>query len=397
MLSTSGEIFAGFGPSAFLPARRASDSLTVGRDNGEMRRQLRSECPAAPGVYGMIDVAGRLIYVGVSRRLRQRLLTYFQGATPIEHLSRGRDDSTRKELRIARRAVRLVWEVAGHELLALLREHELIRRFKPDLNVRGRRRRRLAYIVLSTDAAPRFRVVGQLPQSCRHHWGPFPHNGRLLRSVELLNRQFKLPDCPSQTVVRFADDGALFPIVDRPLCLRGEVDRCLAPCVGATTHREYFAQLARARAFLDGRDDSPLLQLDQAMVAAVAGRQFEQAARLHEIRTDLELLRDRLLPRPHEEPRSFVYPVARGRRAMWMLIHAGIVHAVRGEPSTGAAAGYWLARLAELPRASSVAIDERDASESRIVHAWFRQHPDELGRTMSFAAARAICRQIAAA
>ncbi len=154
--------------------------------------------------------------------------------------------------------------------------------------------------------------------------------------------------------------------------------------------------LAPAR-FSMAATTAPLLELDQAMAAAVASRQFEQAARLHEIRTDLETLRDRLLPRPHEEPRSFVYPVTRGRRAMWMVIHAGTVHAVRGEPSTGAAAGDWLARLAELPRASSVAIDERDASESRIVHAWFRQHPDELGRTMTFDAARAFCRQIAPA
>ena len=366
--------------------------LGVSRDRRELRNELRAACPAAPGVYGMIDHAGRLIYVGVSCKLKHRLLTYFQGAVKFERPTH-RDDDARKELRIARRAVRLVWEVAGHELLAQLREQELIRRFKPELNVRGRRGRRHAYVVLSADDAPRFRVAAQLPKSSRHHWGPFPHNGRLLRAVELLNRQFKLPDCPSQTVVRFAGDGALFPIVDRPLCLRGEVDRCLAPCVGATTRTDYFAQLARARAFLDGRDDAPLVELDRGIAAAVERRNFEQAARLHEIRGDLETLRDRLLPQPHDEPRSFVYPIARGRRTTWLLVHASSVVAARSEPTSAAAARRWLNRLGALDQHAVEPSDQRDAGQSRIVHAWFRQYPAELDRVQSFDAAREFCRK----
>lgn len=393
MLSTPGDVFAGFGASAFIGRHAPTGTLTVSRDRAAMRRELRAACPALPGVYGMIDHADRLIYVGVSRRLRSRLVCYFQGADPLCERPRSREGGPRKELRISRRAVRLVWEVAGHELLALLREHELIRRFLPDLNVRGRRRRRLAYIFLSTDDAPRFRVAAQLPKSCRHHWGPFAHNHRLMSSVELLNRQFKLPDCPTQTVVQFADDQPLFPIVDRPLCLRGEVDRCVAPCAAGVTRSDYFAQLARARSFLDGEDDSPLAELDTALRHAVAQQQFEQAARLHEIRTDLETLRDRLLPRPHEEPRSFVYRVARGRRHAWLLIHGGNVLAVRSEPTTSAAAERWLERLNSLPYATDWPIDDRDASESRIVRAWFRQRPEELSHALSYDAARNFCRR----
>jgi excinuclease ABC subunit C len=393
MLSTRDKVFAGFGASAFIGRRAPTGMLSVTRDRTAMRRELRAACPTLPGVYGMIDHADRLMYVGVSRRLRNRLVCYFQGADPLSERPRSREDGPRKELRISRRAVRLVWEVAGHELLALLREHELIRRFMPDLNVRGRRRRRLAYIFLSTDDAPRFRVAAQLPKSCRHHWGPFTHNHRLVSSVELLNRQFKLPDCPTQTVVQFADDRALFPIVDRPLCLRGEVDRCFAPCAAGVSRSDYFAQLARARAFLNGEDDLLLSELDAAMRQAVAQHQFEQAARLHEIRTDLESLRDRLLPRPYEEPRSFVYRVARGRRHAWLLIHGGNLLAVRSEPATPVAAERWLDRLASLPHAADWPLDDRDAAESRIIRAWFRQRPEELSSALTFDAASDFCRR----
>src|SRR5690606_20930388 len=102
---------------------------------------------------------------------------------------------TRKEQRIAARARQLVWEPAGHELLALLREQELIRRYGPEMNVRGRRRRRLVYVFLSVADAPRFSVAANLPKACRHHWGPVVRTGGLLRAVEFLNRHFRLPDC----------------------------------------------------------------------------------------------------------------------------------------------------------------------------------------------------------
>ncbi|MGE3240338.1 MAG: hypothetical protein AB7G28_05135 [Pirellulales bacterium] len=395
MRFTAGDEFTTFGPSVFLPRRGVPAPLEVVRDRRAVRRALRGVCPNAAGVYGMIDLAGRLVYVGKAANLRKRLLTYFQGSSPQPGNSPStRDESARKELRIARRAKRIVWEVAGHELLALLREHELIRRFAPDLNVRGRRRRRLAFVYLSVEEAPRFRIAAQLPKACRHHWGPFSHNGHLIRSVELLNRQFKLPDCPSDTTVRFADDGELFPIVDRPLCLRGEVERCLAPCAGRTSRGEYFSQLARARAFLDGRDDSPLDELEAAIAAAGERRQFEHAARLHEIRSDLETLRERLLPRPHAEPRSFVYPLARGRRNDWMLVHRGAVLAVRREPATPPVALEWLNRLERLPDAEAWPIDDRDAAEPRIVHAWFRDHPEELARVFSHSSARDACRRL---
>lgn len=387
----AGDQFVTFGPSVFLPVRPRNASLEVVRDRRAVRRELRRACPPSAGVYGMIDLAGRLVYVGKAVNLRTRLLTYFQGAAPHDPPRRGRDDNHRKELRIARRTTRLVWEVTGHELLALLREHELIHRFAPDLNVHGRRRQRLAYVYLSTDEAPRFRVAAQLPKSCRHHWGPLAHNGHLIRSVELLNRQFKLPDCPSDTTFHFSGDQSLFAIVERPLCLRGEMNRCLAPCAGQTTRGDYFRQLARARAFLDGHDDSLLADLEAGIAAAIEHRQFEHAARLHEIRGDLATLLDRLLPRPHEDPRSFVYPIACGARGTWMLVHRGTVLAVRHEPATNTNACFWLKRLESLPSAEAWPIDDRDATESHIVQAWFRQRPDELERVISLEAAREFC------
>jgi excinuclease ABC subunit C len=384
MLSTPADVFTEFGPSKYL-RRTAQGALTLSADYREVRAQLRASCPKSAGVYGMIDRGGRLVYVGKSRCLLKRTTTYFQknahaGLQP-----------TRKEERIAVRARRLVWEPAGHELLALLREHELIRRFGPEMNVRGRRRRRLVYVFLSVEEAARFKVAAVLPKSCRRHWGPVVRTGGLLRAVEELNRHFRLPDCPPEVAMNFRDQTNLFQLDHFPQCLRGQMNRCLSPCAAALTRRDYAAQLRRAGAFLDGRDDAPLQKLDAVIRQAIEDRRFEYAAILHETRTELADLRDRLLPRPDLLPSNFVYGFARGRRIQWLAVHDGLVMKVGPAPRSERGRQIWNTRFTAWRGLKSPIVDEREGSELSIISAWLRQNPTELGHVTDFDAAQAMC------
>src|SRR5262245_21389794 len=102
MQFAAGEPFVTFGPSAYLPKRQRSASLEVVRDRRAVRRELRRICPQSAGVYGMIDLAGRLVYVGKAGNLLKRLITYFLGAAPHDQVSHTREDDHRKELRVSR-------------------------------------------------------------------------------------------------------------------------------------------------------------------------------------------------------------------------------------------------------------------------------------------------------
>ena len=389
MLPSSAAPFTDFGPSRFLRRAGAVSILPITRDRRSVRQQLRAECPAVPGVYGMVDHEGRLIYVGVSVKLRNRLMTYFQGSWPFAKAER-----PRKELRISGRSAHLVWEVVGHELLALLRECELIRRFQPDLNVRDRRHRGLAFIYLSTDDAPRFRIAARLPNNCRYQWGPFGHNRHLIRSVDHLNRLFKLPDCPSQIAMRFADQREFFAVVARPHCLRGELDACLGPCAGLCSRQQYFAQLARARAFLDGHSDAILQTLRHSMAAAASRQNFERAGQLRDINADLETLIDRLTYQRPTPPQDVIYRAACGRRRKWVLIASGTVAATAVEPRTLASARTWLRMLDQHETGDPWQLATRDARESQIVSSWFKQRPEESAHTRDLPTARAYCRKL---
>jgi excinuclease ABC subunit C len=384
MLSTPAETFSEFGPSKYL-RRTPPNGFDLSAIYCEVRAQLRADCPTAPGVYGMIDCGGRLVYVGMSRNLRDRTITYFQKDAHASF------ESARKESRVASRARRLIWEPAGHELLALLREQELIRRFAPEMNVRGRRRRRLVWVFLSVEDAPRFQVAAQLPKSCRHHWGPVVRTGGLLRAIELLNRHFHLPDCPPDIPMRFHDQHILFDLDLYPRCLRGEMNRCLAPCAGTITRGKYVAQLNRARAFLDGRSDSPLDELDREIKQAIDARNFEHAAILHGTRTELADLRDRLLPRPDLLPSSFVYAFERRGRTCWLVAHEGMVLKVGPAPNSERSRAIWHTRFQAWRDIKLPIVDEREGSELQIISSWFRRNSAELTHVMDFNSAQSTC------
>src|SRR5438105_3941929 len=126
------ERFGDFGPIALGPtlARPACQQIH-GKRNGELRTRVRLLCPATPGVYGMVDGNGELIYIGKAKSLRLRLLSYFR--------PRSRE---RKAARIIGQTKTLAWELCPNEFSALLRELELIRRWRPRCNVTGQPLRR---------------------------------------------------------------------------------------------------------------------------------------------------------------------------------------------------------------------------------------------------------------
>lgn len=79
--------------------------------------------PHQPGIYRMHDQAGRLIYVGKARDLRQRLNSYRYPAR-----------ASRKTVRLLHAVRAIHWEVCATELQARLRENEMLRTHRPRFN-----------------------------------------------------------------------------------------------------------------------------------------------------------------------------------------------------------------------------------------------------------------------
>jgi excinuclease ABC subunit C len=375
------EAFSGFGPCRLAPdVIPALFSARAGRGY-RLRKPVRDHCPRLPGVYGMIDAAGELIYVGKAKSLRARLLGYFR--------PNSRDEKAGKIIQESRR---LVWELADSEFAALLRELELIRRWQPRFNVQGQpRRRRRCYVCIGRKPAFHAFVAARPPSTAVTCFGPLLGSGRAREAVRRLNDWFRLRDCPQQQKMVFADQRQLFPQDLTPGCIRHDIGHCLAPCAGACTHGEYAFHVQAALDFLHGKDRTPLEQLEREMNQAAGELKFERAASLRD-RLDVLGWLDQHLERLRQAVRhSFIYPVEGQSGRTWYLIRHGFVRAALAGPADEQSKRATLTKLEEVYPGGAVVpgppgLDEVDGV--LLVGGWFRRHRQELERVIEVEAAR---------
>ena len=381
----SQEVFADFGPDAFNPyAPQPLESL-CGKDADELRSQVRRLVPKSPGVYGMINLRGQLVYIGKSKALRNRLLSYF--------LPNNEED---KAGRIVQSTTRIVWERHPSEFAALLREQSLIRLFQPRFNVQGiPRRQQPIHICLGRGPAEQLYVARRYDPKAIASLGPLMGASRASRAVEVLNRLFGLRDCSAKQPCSFTEQLRLFEIDLRPGCIRLELNNCLGPCISACSRQDYDSQVRRAKDFLAARDPSPILELQAQMHRAAAGCHFEQAARLRDDLAAVTWLARRAEDIADAKERfTFVYAVESGDDLghIWYLIRRGVLEGAIAAPTNArqrrkaeATVIDWLEKdnhvgLRFSPRPETLA----------LVASWFRNQRQELKKTFVPSAAQPV-------
>ena len=338
-----------------------------------------------PGVYRMTSPDGEVIYVGKSKALRTRLLSYFRAQYPRD-----------KGARILREAATLEWEPLPSEFAALLRELRLIKQLRPRYNVAMKRDARYhAFVRVSRGPAPRFQVVrGAGTDDTGTYFGPFRGAFQLDEAIRELNDALGLRDCALDTPMFFADQPDLMELPSRtPGCIRHEIGRCLGPCVGAVRENDYDAAFKAARGFLEGAHDAPVALLRTRMELASEQLDFERAALWRDKILRLEALREQFARlRFALESLSFTYtiPSPKGEDRLY-VVRRGCVLADVPVPSTDAEQVQLDAHIAaalNTGKRGPQTVPGREVDEVLLVAGWFRKHPKELARTTPLEQAR---------
>lgn len=359
-------------------ARGTVNGFQLDSDRLQNRKNLNQLAPLTPGVYGYYDRNGRLNYIGKSKSLRHRLTSYF-GKTPP-------DD---KMTRIVQHSKYLRWEPVSHELLALIREQELISRWRPSFNVQGQpQRRQPAFLCLSDRDAPHVMVTTRINDKTRHGFGPIPGTGRLRETAEQLNHVFRLRDCNEKTAIRFTDQLELFPIAYQAGCIRHEIGSCSGPCTGTFPQAEYASQVSRLLDFLNGHDLSPLQTIEAEMMFAAKKHAFEKATMLRDQLHNIQWLSRRLTDlRRNQKELNCIYPVSGfGRRQVWINLQSGLVASIMAEPigRRQAEGALRVIRPAQSGKNNHLAHDATAVLMQVIVASWFRKHSSERQKLLSF-------------
>src|SRR5690242_18037118 len=186
--------------------------------------------PKAPGVYLMKDDKGRVIYVGKSASLRDRVCSYFQASTKLEFKKSG-----------------LLDEVVDFEVLqteseveALLAENRLIKDIQPKFNARLLDDKTFPYLMVTLDDEfPGVYVTREPRTKGVKLYGPFTSVYQLKEAVTLLQKAFKFRTCHLDI---HADDpgNRLF----RP-CLLYAINQCTAPCANKIDRDTYADDVRR--------------------------------------------------------------------------------------------------------------------------------------------------------
>ena len=343
-----------------------------------MRSVVREGAADRPGIYRMLSPEGEVLYVGKSKRVRTRLLSYFRCAYPEE-----------KGARILREAHQIDWQYAPSEFAALLEELRLIKRFRPRFNVAMKRdARHFAFIKITRGPAPKLLVVrGASDDAAAIYYGPFHGAQRVQEAVRELNDAFGLRDCSNDRKMIFSDQQELFQIAPRtPGCIRHEIHKCLGPCIAACTVDEYAARVGLARAFLDGADDGPMAALRREMEAMSEQLEYERAAVLRDKLQRLEGLREQFIRfRFAVETLSFVYTVPghEGDDRVY-IIRRGRVRAECVAPRRArekSALRQMVEDIFGTTEPDTARVPTHEVDELLLLSSWFRRFPDELERT----------------
>ena len=237
-------------------------------------REKAASLPESPGVYLFKDAAGKVVYVGKARSLRNRVRSYF-----LE--SRWVDAKTGS---LAREIADLETILVENEREALALENNLIKQYKPKFNVMLRDDKTYPYIKLTLyEKYPRVYFTRRVKKDGSLYFGPYFPASLARRILHFIHKRFLVPSC-------YVDLTKIHP---RP-CLQFYIHRCLGPCAeGLTTDARYAEAVRDARMFLEGRRQDLMKSIEERMLAAAEGERFEEAASYRDLLRTLDDIEER--------------------------------------------------------------------------------------------------------
>ena len=215
--------------------------------------------PLCPGVYIMRDKGDKVIYVGKSRKLKNRVSQYFQNG-----------EKNAKTARMVSAVHDFDCYICDNEMEALSLENTLIKQYTPKYNIRLKDAKSYPYIKLTAGEYPRLTFTRKRDGDKARYFGPYSGAGTAYSLIELLRKIFRLPSC-SRVFPR--DIGK-----ERP-CIYYQMNRCCGVCTGKVSQEDYAVSVRQAADILNGRIGEVKRDLEAQMYALAEEEHFEAAAK----------------------------------------------------------------------------------------------------------------------
>ncbi len=242
-----------------------------------------AKLPASPGVYFFKDKAEKIIYIGKSGNLKNRVRSYFQKGAKFFNAAKQKMLADISDLEIV---------LTDSEIEALIKESELIKKHKPKFNVLMRDSKNYLYVAFTKEEYTKIILTHQ-PKSLTTNYkllttrylGPFTDGTAVRKTLHILRDIFPYCTCRQKHETK---------------CLNAHMDRCLTYCClkpSSNLARErdsrlvlnqYRKNIKAIKAVLAGRSQVLLKELKKEMKQVIKNQNFERAGELKRQITSLD-------------------------------------------------------------------------------------------------------------
>ena len=237
-------------------------------------REKASLLPLSPGVYIMRGDGGKVIYVGKSKKLKNRVSQYFH-ETDFKSVKTDMMTSLVRDFE---------YIVCDTETEALTLENSLIKLYKPRYNIKLKDDKSYPYISVNMhDEYPRFTVTRKREDPRALYFGPYSGTTVVYGIINAMQKTFGLPAC-NRRLPR--DKGKVTHCIYRQI-------GCLAPCDENVTSEQYRESFSEAVDFLSGNYKKITDELTEKMLYASENEMFEAAAVCRDRIRAIEKLREK--------------------------------------------------------------------------------------------------------
>ncbi|MBO3443518.1 GIY-YIG nuclease family protein [Clostridium sp. CCUG 7971] len=210
-----------------------------------------NQFPKTPGIYMMKDKNGDIIYVGKSKKLRDRIKSYFVNSA----------NHSRKVIRMVKGIYDIEIITTDTELDALLLECEMIKKIRPIYNKLMKNHENYKYIKVHKNLEyPYIEVVKEIDEDSLY-FGPYSMEKKIEEIKEILVEFYKIRSC--KRLVK---------------CVKYDLNQCLGPCRETISKEEYNKILDKVKDTLMGKNKDILKSLENKMQDEILKLNFEKAS-----------------------------------------------------------------------------------------------------------------------
>lgn len=251
-------------------------SIRITRGDVALAEKLEN-LPSGPGVYQHKDEAGKVLYVGKAKNLRNRVRQYFQ---------KSRATPARIEQMLAK-ATDIEVIVTDSEVEALILEANLIKELRPRYNVSLKDDKSYPYIVITNEPFPRVFITRRVRRDGSRYFGPYTDVKNVRSALKAIRDIFMIRSC------NFLIDEEAVRKKKYKICLDYHIKKCEGPCEGLVTRQKYNAMIDQVASLLRGKTGSLIRTLRAEMDELSADKRYEEAAVIRDRIKGLEAYSER--------------------------------------------------------------------------------------------------------